>query len=140
MKLPRIPIIAILALALLLPGCTADKTRAAAESAVDDFHQRLDKGDFETLYTAAHPEFKAATTEKDFLAYLAALHGRLGAIQQTAETDWTVDTLKTDARAKLVYQTKFSGGDAVETFLYEIDGDRALLCAYHIDSPALETK
>jgi PBP1b-binding outer membrane lipoprotein LpoB len=124
-------------MALFLGGCSMAQDKSVAEGAVNDFHQRLDKGDFEGIYSAAHPDFKAASTKKDFVALLAAVHRKLGNFQSDEETNWNINSSNFTTTVVLVYKTKFDNGDGVETFTYRIQGDQALLYSYNINSPTL---
>jgi outer membrane murein-binding lipoprotein Lpp len=135
-----LPIFLAAASVCILTGCGAMKGRDTAEQAVSEFHAQLDKGDFRGIYSAAHSDFKAASTEKDFVALLAAVHRKLGNIQKSDQSGWRVNSFNLKTNVILTCNTRFAGGDAVETFNYRIDGNRAQLYGYNINSQALITK
>jgi hypothetical protein len=116
------------------------KGKGKAEAAVTDFHQRLDSGDFESIYSGADSDFKATETEKDFLALLGAIHRKIGNVQSTSEKSFYVNTYNLSTKVTLVYDTKFDGGDATETFVYHISGDQVSLLGYNINSLAMMEK
>jgi hypothetical protein len=124
----------------MLTGCGAIKGKAAAEKAVSEFHDKLDKGDFKSIYSETHADFKKAATEKDFVALLEAVHRKLGKLEKSEPAGWNANTFNFQTNIVLTYKTKFAEGDAVETFNYRVDGDRAQLCGYNINSPTLITK
>lgn len=105
-----------------------------------EFHTRIDEAEFKPIYEATHPDFKRATSEKDFLALLEAVHRKLGTIQSTSQEGWNVNSMNFKTNVGLSYKTKFAGGDAVETFHYRVEGDKAELVGYHINSTALIVK
>ncbi len=125
---------------LALSGCGMTASREPAEKAVAEFHQRLDRGDFTAIYNDGHPELKKASSEKDFTAFLEAVHRKLGKVESAEQTNWRINTFNLQTYAVLNYQTKFAEGSAVETFTYRLDGDKAVLVGYHISSQALILK
>jgi hypothetical protein len=127
-------------LALAGSGCNPVKSNAAAESAVADFHQKLDAGDFKTIYDTADQGFKKAAPEKDFVALLEAIHRKLGNVQSTNRQGWNINSYNFQTYVELTYQTKFAEGDGTEKFRYRIEKGRALLLYYNINSTALITK
>ena len=128
------------ATSLLFGGCNMTKDKAIAESAVAQFHQQLDKGEFKEIYAAANADFKGATTEKDFLAILEAVHRKLGAVQQANEGGWSVNSYNLKTNVVLNYNTKFAGGAATESFTFRVENGQATLVGYNINSPTLILK
>jgi len=129
-----------LASASLLTGCGAVKGTASAEKAVNEFHEQLDKSDFKGIYSATHPDFKVAETEKDFVALLDAVHRKLGTVKNSEKAGRSVNSFNFKTDVILNYKTMFTGGDAYESFTYRIDGDKAILRGYNINSQTLIVK
>jgi hypothetical protein len=142
MKSQKAVILPLLAVALsaCFSGCGMREGTKAAEMAVNEFHQKLDAGEFTAIYSATHPDFKKASTEKDFVALLEAIHRKLGRVETTNQAGWNVNSHNLNTNVTLNYQTKFAGGDAVETFNYRVKGGKALLYGYNINSQALIIK
>ena len=130
----------LLATASLLAGCGLVKGTASAEKAVNEFHEQLDKSDFKGIYAATHSDFKAAETEKDFVALLDAVHRKLGTVQNAEKAGWRVNSFNSRTDIVLNYKTKFTGGDARESFNFRMDGDKPILRGYNINSQALIVK
>jgi hypothetical protein len=140
MKPQNVLFIFLAAISLLFAGCGASKGKETAEKAVGEFHEQLDKENFKEIYSAAHPDFKAASTEGDFIARLDAVHSKLGKLEKSDQTGSRVNSVKFKTNVVLTYNTKFSKGDATETFTYRINGDHAQLYDYDIKSGALITE
>lgn len=129
-----------LATSLVLAGCNPAKSKEAATQAVMQFHQRLDNEAYAEIYRDAHPDFKKASTEKDFTALLEAVHRKLGNTVSSEPAGWRVNSFVSGTNVVLTYKTKFAAGDAVETFSYREDGATPALLGYNINSTALILK
>ena len=127
-------------LAAIFAGCGTGKGKVAAEKAVADFHQRLDRSDFGRIYASAGSDLKNASTEKDFVELLDAVHRKLGSVQSAQLAGWRSGTFNRESRVSLSYKTTFTGGVAQENFDYRIDGPKASLIGYHINSNVLIVK
>lgn len=126
--------------ALLLNSCSAVRGKEAADKAVTQFHEQLDRGEFKAIYDAAHADLKAASSEKEFIALLEAVHRKLGNVQSSEPNGWKVNTFNFKVNVVLSYKTRFAEGDAFETFTYRVEGEKAALRGYNINSQALITK
>jgi len=140
MKAPLIRSISMAVFCLTLGGCGAVKGKQLAEDAIKVFHEQLDKGDFNTMYSAAHADLKAASSEKEFIALLEAVHRKLGIVKNSESAGWNVNSFNLKTNVVLTCKTKFADGDATETFTYRVEGDKAVLVGYNISSMALITK
>jgi hypothetical protein len=123
-----------------LAGCSSSEDTKLAETAVLQFHQELDTGQFEAIYSAAGEELRDQTTLKDFTALLEAIHRKLGNLKSTETKGWNVNYNTSGAYVTLTYSSMFSEGGAAEQFIYRINRDRAVLVGYHINSAALILK
>jgi opacity protein-like surface antigen len=124
--------------ALLVAACAQDVDRKPAESAVTQFHHRLDAGQFETIYDDAAPAFRNAVRKDTFLALLASVHGTLGAVKKADEKHWSTKLGDSSAMLTLQYTTAFNGGDADERFIWRLEGDSVQLAGYQVTSKALD--
>src|SRR3982750_1048665 len=70
--------------ALALSGCSMGKDLSSGGTAVDDFHRKLDAGQFAAVEAAAGPEIKAMNG--GFAAVLEQIHARLGKVTSTTRT------------------------------------------------------
>jgi hypothetical protein len=125
--------------AALVGGCSAGQDTAATQQAVAQFHQRLDAGQFDSIYDQAGPELKAITPKAQFLPLLAAIHSRLGAVKQAKQVGWNVNYGTGGGTISLTYDTQFASGSGTEQFIYRT-GRPPLLVGYHIQSNDLFIK
>ncbi|MEW9572437.1 DUF4019 domain-containing protein [Rhodanobacter sp. Si-c] len=126
--------------AVLLAGCSMSADVGVAERQVVQFHQQLDAGQLQQIYTGASDRLREATSEQDMQALLAAVHRKLGVVKSSVRGAWSVHAGTTGTFVSLSYRTHFSEGDATERFDYQLEGDKALLAGYHINSNTLIEK
>jgi hypothetical protein len=107
-----------------------------AEKAVPQFHSMLNEGRFKDIYVATSGEFKKVATEADLLKLLDAVHRKLGTHRSKERQNWNVNYDTSGRLVTLVYSSDYSGGKAVETFVYRVKGDDASLVGYHVNSDA----
>lgn len=130
--------------ARLLTGLAALATLAACniQQSVDDanaevavFHNDLDRGQFNAIWTDSAPEMKAATSQGQFEALLSAVHRKLGQVQQSQQQGWSSNATTGGSFVVVTMQTRFEKGTALETFTYKKDdNDRLTLVGYNIQS------
>lgn len=133
----------IVAWALLvstLCACSIGKDTKAAESAVATFREQLARSDFSGIYQSAADDWKKSVSRADSDAFLGAVNRKLGALKSSAQTGWQDNATTGGHLVKLVYHTKFENGDGDETFVFRLEGGRALLVGYHINSMAMMIK
>ena len=120
-----------------LASCSAGTDIPVAEKAVARFHTMLDAGQNAQIYQESASEMKSATTEPKFGALLAAVHRKLGTVKKAEQKGWN-DQVNTGGHfVTLNYATSYAQGDAAETFVYKIAGEKAQLVGYNINSNAL---
>ena len=136
----RFPSLVAFLIASLLVSCNPIKSSHLAEAGVVQFHTQLDKGEFTNIYKATHPDFKKVSDEKSFTELLSAIHRKLGPVRTTEKASWNVNSHNLKTNVVLTYSTKFAEGTGTETFTYRIDGAKAVLLGYHINSQELITK
>jgi len=131
--------LSVAVLLFALAGCSAGTDVPVAEKAVARFHTMLDAGQNAQIYQESASEMKSATTEDKLDALLAAVHRKLGTVKQAEQKGWN-DQINTGGHfVTLNYATSYAQGDATETFVYKIAGDKAQLVGYNINSSALIT-
>jgi hypothetical protein len=143
---PRVPVsktkwiavgvLLLLVLGIVLWSCGkgAYHDYRMSSAAVDLFHRRLDRGDFETIYAEASETFRAAGVREDQIKFLQTVHQKMGNsgtnTVQGFHLNWRNDQLLVDQ----VYDTKFAQGSAREDFVWLIENDRPLLYGYRVSS------
>ncbi|MDB5678704.1 hypothetical protein [Sphingomonas bacterium] len=123
--------------ALALGGCSMGQDLTSGGAAVDDFHRRMDAGQFAEIDAAAGPEIKA--TPGGFAPILSAVHAKLGNVKSSSRSGFNDRYDNGDHRLELVYDTKFDKGDGVEQFIYRLVDGKTVLIGYHVNSNALMT-
>jgi opacity protein-like surface antigen len=134
------PLVVLAALFATLCGCSMSADTAAADQAVPKFHEQLDAGRFDEIYGQSGDELKNATTQQDFVAFLDAVHRKLGNTKAADKIGWNVNYQTSGSFVTLVYKTTFASGDAQEEFVFRMHDKDALLVGYHINSTALILK
>ena len=121
-------------------GCGAQKDLDAASAAVAQFHAQVQSQDYLSIYNQADPQLRSASKQEDFVAFLTAVHNKLGSVQTLSQKKFFVNYTTSGERITLTYETKFSGGDGEEQFLWGKQDGKIVLLGYHINSMALITK
>lgn len=121
----------------LLAGCSAGADMSAAESGIAKFHNQLNAGEFDAIYREASKEFKDATPDADFIAFLKAIHGKLGKFQSGKTVGWKVNYTTAGNIVALTHQATYERGEATESFIFRMKGKKAALHGYNINSTAL---
>jgi hypothetical protein len=122
---------------MALAGCAIGKDVPKAESAIAAFHQAVDAGRFDGIYDASAQEIKGTTSRTGFTALLAAIHSKLGAFKSGRTNSWNDNYGSGGHVITIIYAAVYERGAAREEFVYKIDGGRAVLAGYHVNSNAL---
>jgi hypothetical protein len=125
--------------AIALVGCSAAADTKAAESGVANFHQAMDAGRYAAIYDSSAPEMKSSISRDEFVKFLTALHGKLGAFKSGKTTGWNVNVGTGGHMVTLTREAQFERGPGTEEFLFRVDNDRAVLAGYHVNSRLLIT-
>jgi hypothetical protein len=124
-----------LAVALALAGCSVAKNAKVAEAEVDRFHQHWNAGDFQAVFDEAHMEFRAAQPAAAMIATMQTVKKNYGDLKSSKKRSWGFNSNNGVTDIKLSYDSVFARGAAVETFLYRMTGEKALLVSYDIVTP-----
>jgi hypothetical protein len=137
----RIPLLLLLALLLAAStSCSLTKGKGIAEAAVVQFHNQFNAGQFHEIYAQTDEGFKKGTNEADLVELFEAVHRKLGTVNQANPAGWGVNTTPSGTMATLSYEVEFSEGKGQEEFVFHIEGNKALLYHYNINSPLLITR
>lgn len=125
----------LLAAAVAAAGCSGvTKGKEDAERAVAEFHARFDEGRFEAIWDAAGEELRGGTAREEFVALLAAVRRKLGAVTGSTTRGWQVKSVNLRTYVQLVQDTTFADGRATETFRFVVKDGRATLVGYDVSS------
>ncbi|HEY1049051.1 MAG TPA: hypothetical protein VGE39_04825, partial [Prosthecobacter sp.] len=116
------------------------KGAGMAETAIVAFHKQFNEQKLKEIYAAAHPDFKAATTETDFLALLEAMQRKLGKHLRDTGAGWMINSMNGKTSVKLTKESVFEQGKGTETFTYAVSGESCTLQGYDIHSREMMVK
>ena len=134
-------LLAAITLSLVALSCSSlTNAKPAAERGIIEFHGQFNAGDFTTIYNNSGDEFKNATTQQQLNELLSAVLRKLGHVTSTTNISWRTGNFNLVTTVVMQQDTKFENGSATETFTYKVDGDKAVLIGYFINSADLITK
>ena len=116
---------------LLAASCGFRQSRLLAEQAVKDFHDMLDRRQYDAIYNAADDLLKSSMTKADFVGYLQGVRDRLGQVRRASGRGFQINSAAGQGtRVALSFETDFERGTATERFIWRIDDTRATLVLY----------
>jgi len=132
-------LVSVLVAGLLVWRCGSALMRTArmSDQAVGTFHSQLNSGSYETIFSEADSAFRGAAPRQELLAFLVAVHQKLGIAQHANLQTINVTTTTSGTFATTIYSTKFEKGDAIETFTWRVTGTRLILVGYNVQSRQL---
>jgi hypothetical protein len=130
----------LIALALAAGSCNSGKDISTASEAVERFHLQLNNEDYTTIFAQADQRFRNVSPEPDFLAFMTAVHKKLGTVASASRQGFFINYNTSGTQIRLTYATKFTEGDAQEEFVRAKKDSGLALVGYHINSNALVTK
>lgn len=123
------------ALSLFLSGCSFSENIGLAEAAVERFHEAFSAGDFDSILKNAVEEMNEPEKKKSALEFFIRAHTKLGAVVSAKQTNWFVkNSIGSDDRIDLAYDTTFENGTGKESFVFMIRGGQVLLWAYNLNT------
>lgn len=126
---------------LVITGCgDTIKGKGIAESQVAAFHEKLNAGDFDQIYSTADEAFRKAAPKEQALQLFSAIQKKLGKEKSSSTTTWNVNTFNFVTTVVLVAETEFEHGKGTETFTFHISGGKASLVGYNINSLDMMTR
>jgi hypothetical protein len=133
-----VSLVPVLGLAMIMAGCTGMfKGKKAGEQAIAEFHRLYNEGKVAGIYATSDAKFKKATTEKQFLELMGAIQKKLGKVTASTNAGFNVNTFNLTTRVVLNQKTTFEQGSGTEVFTFEMNGDKAVLVGYHVNSNEL---
>jgi hypothetical protein len=118
----------------LLAACSVSADTSQAEQGVRHFHELLDAGQSAAIYEAAGEDLKKVSTEAEFVAFLDAVHRKLGSSRSSSQKGWNVNYGTSGKFITLNYVTVYAEGEATEQFVYRLSDKEAVLAGYHVNS------
>jgi hypothetical protein len=131
----------VLPIPLLLFACTDTiQGKSVAEAKVAAFHERLNAGQYEEIYSEAGDEFRNVAPKEKVLTLFSAIDNKLGKVKSSSTKTWNVKTYNFVTTVVLVVDTQFERGVGTESFTFRVSGDKATLLGYNINSLDMMTR
>jgi hypothetical protein len=111
-----------------------------SEPAVQQFHQQLNTGQYETICTQAADGFCTSGADGEAIRFLKGVHEKLGNTGAAKRGEMNVNSSTNGTFVTVQYDTTFTIGDAVETFTWIKNGNSLKLYRYNVQSNALFLK
>jgi hypothetical protein len=118
-------------------GRGAYRNYRIARSAVDQFHQRLDRADYDSIYENATDAFRSAGSRGDEIKFFENVHQKMGNSGAISPAGFHVNWQSGHFLVDQVFITQFTQGQAQEAFVWIIDDGKPRLQTYRIDGPKL---
>jgi hypothetical protein len=122
----------VLSMLLTCCSCSFGKDISIGEAGVVQFHDQFNAGQFREIYLHSGEQMKKAAPQTEFINFLEATRRKLGSVKRTNLINWNVKTKSGGTFTSLIYHTEFAQGKGRESFVFEINGDQAILVGYHI--------
>jgi hypothetical protein len=126
--------------ALLLGRCgwSIYQSAQASDRSVAEFHKKLNSEQYQDLYATADSSFKNNGKKGELEDFLRTVHEKLSDAANFRNIN--VNVTLAGKFVTGIYQSKFTRGEAVETFTWRLEGKRLLLVGYNVQSRELLRK
>ena len=119
---------------LALAGCSAGADLPVARAGVDKVHSQLNGGQCAEIRDQASTEFKELSSAESWKTVCDQLAAGLGKFVSLAQVGWNDEVGTNGHIIRINYDSEFEKGKAQEQFLFRIDGGKAVLVGYHVNS------
>jgi len=110
------------------------ESRAEREAAV--LHQRLEAFQYDVIYEAAAPAFRAAVPKTNLYKYLAAIREKSGACRAPAQpVSYFANSSTSGTTVNLRYHLECANGALDEAIAFDVQDGAARLLHYQASSP-----
>jgi hypothetical protein len=121
-------------------GSLLNQGRSLSNSAVDEFHARLNQGDYDAIYSIADDDFRRATNHVDFVKLMETVHTKLGEAVSANLQNISFNSTASRTFFTAHYNSSFLQGSALETFIWSKTRNGVRLYRYHIQSDVFTAK
>jgi hypothetical protein len=122
---------------LVCTSCSGSEDINTGKAAIRHFHEQLNAGLSDEIYRDAAREYQAAATSELNQKFIEAVRKKMGKAAQCEVTSWRLNYVTSGRFLSLECKTTFDHGDAAESFRWRIEGKKALLLGWNINSPLL---
>lgn len=92
---------------------------------------------FDQIYAEASAQLKSSNTSADLSKFLSSIDRKLGVFKTSERKSWSINYGTSGTVVTIGLQSQYEKGSAFETFNFVIEGGKALLNGYNIDSKDL---
>jgi len=124
--------------ALALAACNPFSVMGDSEAEIETFHQSWNKKDLDAIWKTTAPDFRKVVDRKRFDIMLGDFREIFGEMKSTQRQGFNINTNNGVTTAKIVMNTQFAKGEAVETFDFVSVGDEMRLVQYFVTSEMLD--
>lgn len=111
-----------------------------SDDAVRHFHSQLDSEAFGDIFGESDEAFQNSGNREDIIKFLSGVHSKLGRSHDFTRTNISVNASTGGTFIKVIYESTFDQGGAVETFTWRKVAGRLKLVAYQITSNIFLTR
>jgi hypothetical protein len=111
-----------------------------AKKGVAHFHEQFNQNQYHEIYSEATQVFRDAAPESEATAFFDKVHQKLGDEIRSGEPRYFANVSTGGTFVTLAYDSEFVHGRGREQFLWRIEGDKASLVRYDINSKDLIMK
>jgi len=80
---------AFIVVLMLLTSCGSENNKAIVQQSVEQFHIRIDSNQGHDIYIDGNDDFRKAGNETEFVAFIQAVHRKLGKVVSTHLNSYT---------------------------------------------------
>jgi hypothetical protein len=122
-----------------LYACSTTRDLNKGKAAIATFHERLNAGLADAIYTDATPEYQKAVTPESNRQLITGVLRKLGKAGEFQTTTWNINYSTNGEVISIQTEAMFANGKATESFQLRIAGDHVLIQAWNINSPLFIT-
>ena len=114
---PRLCFVTLAALLLAGGSCSLNdltKGKGLSETAVAQFHNQFNAGQYHEIYAQTDEGFKKEASEEDLGTLLEAVRRKLGTVDGSTQAGWHVNATPMGTMVTLSYNVDFSEGKGTE--------------------------
>ncbi len=126
------------ALIVWIAGRGMYRNYGISSAAVEQFHQELDRGDYDAIWENATDGFRASGTHADEIKVFETVHQTMGVSGKTSSLGFHVNWQSNRVYVSHVFDTAFANGHGQESLVWVVEQGKPRLQTYHIESPLLK--
>lgn len=124
-------------IATLLAACNPVANLETGEEQIGEFQSLYSEGNIDGMYEATGQVFKENMTVEEMTDLYVLLDQRLGDINSTERTNFSVNSTPQGTNTVIVMTTKYDQGTGAETYTFLGNGEEMELVGWHVASERL---